>query len=340
MRREALARAGDRVPIVRGRARDGGRVGRRRARRASTRSGKSCRSPSARRRSATSTTSRCASSRSCARPTSSSARTRVARACCSSGTGSPRKLLTYHEHNEAKRTAEVLPRLGGGRADGARQRRRACRRSAIRARGSSRRRSSGRARHGAAGAVGGRDGARRQRLSRPSGTSSSATCPRRAGRSASLWDELAAWPIPVVAFESPQRLPATLRSLADALPERQVAVCRELTKKFEEVVRGPAAERRARFAEPPKGEITLVLGPAARKRGCDDAAVDGRRRARRRRRSAPAGGRCRVATHRRVPQRALPPYFVASIDNETELATVAVFSKLATRRESCGDLRS
>jgi 16S rRNA (cytidine1402-2'-O)-methyltransferase len=34
-----------------------------------------------------------------------------------------------------------------------------------------------------------------------------------------------------------------------------------LTKKFEEVVRGPAAEVAARFAEPPKGEITLVLGP-------------------------------------------------------------------------------
>jgi len=40
-----------------------------------------------------------------------------------------------------------------------------------------------------------------------------------------------------------------------------VAVCRELTKRFEEVVRGTAAELAARFAEPPKGEITLVLGP-------------------------------------------------------------------------------
>jgi 16S rRNA (cytidine1402-2'-O)-methyltransferase len=40
-----------------------------------------------------------------------------------------------------------------------------------------------------------------------------------------------------------------------------VSVCRELTKVFEEVVRGPAAEVAARFAEPPKGEITLVIGP-------------------------------------------------------------------------------
>jgi len=45
-----------------------------------------------------------------------------------------------------------------------------------------------------------------------------------------------------------------------------VAVCRELTKKFEEVVRGSAAEVSARFVEPPKGEITLVLGPGEEER--------------------------------------------------------------------------
>ena len=71
---------------------------------------------------------------------------------------------------------------------------------------------------------------------------------------------------PAVAFESPQRLPATLRSLAAALPERPVAVCRELTKRFEEVVRGTRAELAERFAEPPKGEITLVLGGGERGR--------------------------------------------------------------------------
>jgi 16S rRNA (cytidine1402-2'-O)-methyltransferase len=63
-----------------------------------------------------------------------------------------------------------------------------------------------------------------------------------------------------VAFESPQRLPATLRSLAEAMPTRPVAVCRELTKRFEEVVRGEAAEVARRFSAPPKGEVTLVLG--------------------------------------------------------------------------------
>jgi len=69
-------------------------------------------------------------------------------------------------------------------------------------------------------------------------------------------------------------LPATLRSLAAADPDRRVAVCRELTKKFEEVARGTATELAARYAEPPKGEITLVLGPAAAvdaATGTDDA---------------------------------------------------------------------
>jgi 16S rRNA (cytidine1402-2'-O)-methyltransferase len=78
-----------------------------------------------------------------------------------------------------------------------------------------------------------------------------------------LFDELGAWPQAVVAFESPQRLPRTLQALAVALPERSVAVCRELTKVFEEVVRGPARELARRFAEPPKGEITLVVAPGA-----------------------------------------------------------------------------
>jgi 16S rRNA (cytidine1402-2'-O)-methyltransferase len=77
-----------------------------------------------------------------------------------------------------------------------------------------------------------------------------------------LWEETAGWTWPVVAFESPKRLPASLRSLADADAERPVAVCRELTKRFEEVVRGSVGDVAERFAEPPKGEITLVLGPA------------------------------------------------------------------------------
>ncbi len=98
--------------------------------------------------------------------------------------------------------------------------------------------------------------------------------PRGAKALSALWAELAAWPHPVVAFESPKRLPATLQSLAAVQPGRPVAVCRELTKRFEEVVRGPAAEVAERFAAPPKGEITLVLGagePAPRRAAATEA---------------------------------------------------------------------
>jgi 16S rRNA (cytidine1402-2'-O)-methyltransferase len=78
-----------------------------------------------------------------------------------------------------------------------------------------------------------------------------------------LWAELARWPYTAIAFDSPKRLPASLASLARMLPGRTTAVCRELTKRFEEVVLGSPEELAARFAEPPKGEITIVLGPAA-----------------------------------------------------------------------------
>jgi 16S rRNA (cytidine1402-2'-O)-methyltransferase len=66
----------------------------------------------------------------------------------------------------------------------------------------------------------------------------------------------------LVAFESPRRVPATLALLASVDPDRDVAVCRELTKAHEEIVRGRAAELASRYAEaPPRGEVVLVLGP-------------------------------------------------------------------------------
>ena len=67
----------------------------------------------------------------------------------------------------------------------------------------------------------------------------------------------------LVAFESPRRVAATLAVLAGIDPGRDVAVCRELTKVHEEVVRGKAVELAARYeAEPPRGEVVLVVGPA------------------------------------------------------------------------------
>ena len=87
------------------------------------------------------------------------------------------------------------------------------------------------------------------------------------------WEELAHWPWPVVAFESPRRLPATLRSLAAVDPERPLAVCRELTKRYEQVARASARELAAQFAEPPRGEITLVLGPGSEGEPADIASA-------------------------------------------------------------------
>jgi 16S rRNA (cytidine1402-2'-O)-methyltransferase len=81
----------------------------------------------------------------------------------------------------------------------------------------------------------------------------------------------------LVALESPKRLPATLEMLASSEPERPVAVCRELTKVHEEVMRGTAAEAAAHYrTHPPLGEVVLVVGaaldpPRARKRDAERA---------------------------------------------------------------------
>ena len=66
----------------------------------------------------------------------------------------------------------------------------------------------------------------------------------------------------VILYESPHRLERSLRELAEHCgPERPAAVCRELTKMFEETRRGTLAELAAHYAaHPPKGEIVLVIG--------------------------------------------------------------------------------
>jgi 16S rRNA (cytidine1402-2'-O)-methyltransferase len=68
-----------------------------------------------------------------------------------------------------------------------------------------------------------------------------------------------------VFFESPHRLAETLAAAVDVLgPERGAAVCRELTKTYEEVLRGPLSELAEWAAEGPvRGEITVVLAGAA-----------------------------------------------------------------------------
>jgi len=66
-------------------------------------------------------------------------------------------------------------------------------------------------------------------------------------------------------FESPYRLTKTLKAAIDLLQDRQLCVARELTKKFEEFRRGSAAELLAHYeSHPPKGEIVLLVS------GCED----------------------------------------------------------------------
>jgi 16S rRNA (cytidine1402-2'-O)-methyltransferase len=91
--------------------------------------------------------------------------------------------------------------------------------------------------------------------------------------------EVLSSPETVVAFESPRRVGASLAVLASLDPERPVAVCRELTKVHEEVIRGTAASLAERYAdEPPRGEVVLVVGGAPPRSGLDPAAVDAVRR--------------------------------------------------------------
>ena len=84
----------------------------------------------------------------------------------------------------------------------------------------------------------------------------------------------------VVAFESPKRVGTTLAALAEVDPDRPVAVCRELTKLHEEVLRGSATELARRYAksEPLKGEVVLVVGPAPEPGADLDAALAAVRR--------------------------------------------------------------
>ncbi len=86
--------------------------------------------------------------------------------------------------------------------------------------------------------------------------------PTKAGARTRFLEELRAVPATLVFYESPRRLGASLAAMAETLGPRPAAVCRELTKRFEEAVRGPLPELAARYADaPPKGEIVIVVGP-------------------------------------------------------------------------------
>jgi 16S rRNA (cytidine1402-2'-O)-methyltransferase len=173
------------------------------------------------------------------------------------------RLLSYHRHNEAGRTAELLPRLEAGE-----------RMALVSDSGLPGISDPGARLVGAALDA----GLPVTVLPGPSSVETAVAAsglgvegayqflgylPRGERGLLALAEELARRPWPVVAFESPQRLAASLSVLARVIPERPAAVCRELTKRHEEVVRGRLAELAQRFASGARGEITLVLGAGA-----------------------------------------------------------------------------
>lgn len=84
--------------------------------------------------------------------------------------------------------------------------------------------------------------------------------PRGGKRRRAALERVRHCPDPVVLFESPQRIAATLRELAQLQPERVAVVCRELTKMHEEVRRGTLATLSHEPGES-RGEFVIVLGP-------------------------------------------------------------------------------
>jgi 16S rRNA (cytidine1402-2'-O)-methyltransferase len=84
--------------------------------------------------------------------------------------------------------------------------------------------------------------------------------PRKAGERLSRLREVAGERRTLVYFEAPHRLDDTLAAMAEAFgAERRAAVCRELTKTYEEIKRGPVGELAAWAAEGVRGEITVVV---------------------------------------------------------------------------------
>lgn len=87
--------------------------------------------------------------------------------------------------------------------------------------------------------------------------------PRRPGERTRTLQALADERRTMVFFEAPHRLPQTLEAMAEAFgPDRRAAVCRELTKTYEEVRRGPLSELATWAAEGVRGEITVVVAGA------------------------------------------------------------------------------
>lgn len=87
--------------------------------------------------------------------------------------------------------------------------------------------------------------------------------PHKSGQRRKALERLATLPGTLVLYESPHRLERLLAELAELMPERAVVLARELTKKFEEFLRGRPAELLARVSQRAvRGELVVLIGPA------------------------------------------------------------------------------
>ena len=99
--------------------------------------------------------------------------------------------------------------------------------------------------------------------------------PSKAGARATAIAEVAAIRTTLVLYESGPRLAAALGALHEGLGDRQAAVAREISKKFEETVTGTLSELAERYADaPPKGEIVIVIGPPGEPEPAAEADID------------------------------------------------------------------
>ncbi len=97
--------------------------------------------------------------------------------------------------------------------------------------------------------------------------------PRRKGERRDLLESLVEQPYTIVLFEAPHRLQGSLEDVLAVLGDRDIAVCRELTKVHEEVFRDTVSQALAHFSNP-RGEFTLVIGGAPPSKAVRDPAKD------------------------------------------------------------------
>src|SRR5205085_7295283 len=99
--------------------------------------------------------------------------------------------------------------------------------------------------------------------------------PAKAGPRAAAIAEAAAFKGTLAFYESGPRLAASLAALREGLGDREAAVAREISKRFEESVTGTLSELAARYADaPPKGEIVIIVGPPGEAAAASQADID------------------------------------------------------------------